>query len=1221
MAQQQQEQSPLAQMVAQRRQALYGASAQPDRGGDGLWGLALSGGGIRSAVFGLGLVKALARAEVLSRFDVLSTVSGGGYIGAALGRLYDQAGPATATDTAAAAATSPSTAANTASSTAPATPAAPSSAPPSASQIQAQLASADTRWFTWWLRANGRYLIAQRANGAVYALAIYLRNLLAIHVEIGMLGLLLGAVLALLNLGLWSGWQQLWPGLHTPLQQWAWLPTLWGVLPGLSVLAIVCACAYWSVGEAPQHPSWRRNRLRGLGIWALIAAACAWAIGGWGPWWPQWLRHYPWLAHVGLNFSGVWMGGHLLALSVVRQQRHHLARTQSPQSTQGTQGTQGSANPMPEHALGETLRRQLTKPLEWIGQLSVAVLLLGALDRLAWYLVFEDGSLTLFGGALGLLGLVVRAGLNKLTQSSAQPAGWRQQSALLLGHLAGLALLAMLCVLWVSVAYALVIRYDEYRSGAQILAGGSALAALLLAGTCVGYMLVTGGNVEFLNLSSLHGFYRSRLVRAFLGAANGARFNPQAPGLASALAPVEPGWLPQLHAVRREHSQDDVPMQTYAPQRHGGPVHLLTACANETLDRPDGLLNQDRRGQPLTIAPGGHVRLGLGPWCASSGASAQTLGGWMAVSGAALAPGMGGMTRTGLAVLSMVAGLRLGYWWDSTGLQSPPAAGLRHLSAWQRWPLLRKTRLLTQELLGWFNTGTDRYWFLSDGGHFENTGAYALLAERARLIVVADCGADPHYAFADLENLVRKARIDLQANITFLRPRANVGTVSATNGGGALPDHMVGSLDDLAASDTEACIAVARIRYSGGKEEGVMIVVKPNLCTGLPVDLINFKRDHPDFPQQASTDQSFDEAQWESYFTLGEALGTRLTQSQRLEQLGQGSVSTALEHGFEPDTALSHSASQASARLPARAMSAAMTASLSVGAIATTALGLWQTLDGLRSERDKSQTTQRNAVQQLVDAYANNTDGARILGSTAAKLVGLAATQDGQACNEADTAWFRRSAIGQCVLQDALQRCHSAQPTPLLCHLLEDEQVMNCLRDGPQASGLGGRVRYWGVQEDWPAAAEDCGAALPNLASAAAAQLAGPQPPTTREAAPNPDGSAKNNSSSACQGITIFNQIYDAQSRDDVRSYRQSWQAQGARLPPIVSVVREARRSGHLAPQPPSAVTFIAHDLAAQACANTLAGKLPQPSQMRALPDGMRAIPNTLEVRWPPTQP
>ena len=46
-----------------------------------LAGLALSGGGIRSATFNLGILQALAEVGKLRRFDYLSTVSGGGYIG------------------------------------------------------------------------------------------------------------------------------------------------------------------------------------------------------------------------------------------------------------------------------------------------------------------------------------------------------------------------------------------------------------------------------------------------------------------------------------------------------------------------------------------------------------------------------------------------------------------------------------------------------------------------------------------------------------------------------------------------------------------------------------------------------------------------------------------------------------------------------------------------------------------------------------------------------------------------------------------------------------------------------------------------------------------------------------------------------------------------------------------------------------------------------------
>jgi hypothetical protein len=45
------------------------------------WALCLSGGGIRSATFCLGVLQGLARTKLLGRFDYLSTVSGGGYIG------------------------------------------------------------------------------------------------------------------------------------------------------------------------------------------------------------------------------------------------------------------------------------------------------------------------------------------------------------------------------------------------------------------------------------------------------------------------------------------------------------------------------------------------------------------------------------------------------------------------------------------------------------------------------------------------------------------------------------------------------------------------------------------------------------------------------------------------------------------------------------------------------------------------------------------------------------------------------------------------------------------------------------------------------------------------------------------------------------------------------------------------------------------------------------
>lgn len=73
----------IARVDTRRLTALYAeVAALNRRGADGLRSaLCLSGGGIRSASFGLGVIGALARRGVLGKFDYLSTVSGGGYVG------------------------------------------------------------------------------------------------------------------------------------------------------------------------------------------------------------------------------------------------------------------------------------------------------------------------------------------------------------------------------------------------------------------------------------------------------------------------------------------------------------------------------------------------------------------------------------------------------------------------------------------------------------------------------------------------------------------------------------------------------------------------------------------------------------------------------------------------------------------------------------------------------------------------------------------------------------------------------------------------------------------------------------------------------------------------------------------------------------------------------------------------------------------------------------
>jgi hypothetical protein len=84
-----------AQRIAERQKEILGASGQP------LMGVALSGGGIRSGTFNLGIIQGMAKRGMLKRVDYLSTVSGGGYIGTwlhGLIRRYGQGKPDSVTD-------------------------------------------------------------------------------------------------------------------------------------------------------------------------------------------------------------------------------------------------------------------------------------------------------------------------------------------------------------------------------------------------------------------------------------------------------------------------------------------------------------------------------------------------------------------------------------------------------------------------------------------------------------------------------------------------------------------------------------------------------------------------------------------------------------------------------------------------------------------------------------------------------------------------------------------------------------------------------------------------------------------------------------------------------------------------------------------------------------------------------------------------------------------
>jgi hypothetical protein len=210
---------------------------------------------------------------------------------------------------------------------------------------------------------------------------------------------------------------------------------------------------------------------------------------------------------------------------------------------------------------------------------------------------------------------------------------------------------------------------------------------------------------------------------------------------------------------------------------------------------------------------------------------------------------------------------------------------------------------LYNELVARFPGTARRYWYLSDGGHFENMGAYELIRRRLPLVVIVDAEEDVDFAFEGLANLVRKARLDFGAEITFFDE-------SAFKSPGPESELAFGSLDQLrrqvpTANDvlrlSKARCAIGKIKYSGQLEDkggltNYLVYLKPTLTGREPADILQYARSHAAFPHEPTTDQFFDEAQWESYRKLGQMTAATLFD---LSATLPGSVRQAFErHGL-----------------------------------------------------------------------------------------------------------------------------------------------------------------------------------------------------------------------------------------------------------------------------------------------------------------------------------
>ena len=339
-----------------------------------------------------------------------------------------------------------------------------------------------------------------------------------------------------------------------------------------------------------------------------------------------------------------------------------------------------------------------------------------------------------------------------------------------------------------------------------------------------------------INAFSTHLLYRNRLVRCYLGASVVDRREQPFTGFSS---------------------EDDVPLSALRisgaeanPQSVARPIPLLNASLNVTRGKELALQTRKARGFVFTPVYSGYARPGAGsmewqPAYAETALAGKkkkgtekgiTLGTAVAISGAAASPNMGSYTTPALAFLMTLFDVRLG-WWLANPSKNKWELGSPDVGFW----------CLLQELAGATNDSND-YVYLSDGGHFENLALYELVRRRCKLILACDASCDPGFAFGDLSNAIERCRADFGVEITR-------------------QTHYLVPQDGRVDGHFDFC----KIQYTPGddRDSGLLVYVKPALKKDDPEDLLRYAGVNQAFPHDSTADQWFDEDHFENYRYLG----------------------------------------------------------------------------------------------------------------------------------------------------------------------------------------------------------------------------------------------------------------------------------------------------------------------------------------------------------------
>ncbi|MBS0416275.1 MAG: patatin-like phospholipase family protein [Proteobacteria bacterium] len=348
---------------------------------------------------------------------------------------------------------------------------------------------------------------------------------------------------------------------------------------------------------------------------------------------------------------------------------------------------------------------------------------------------------------------------------------------------------------------------------------------------------------RFVNVNrfSLHGMYRNRLVRAYLGASNVEQRTPD---------PFTGFALNDNFALH----------ELCSPLQAPGAVVPPLSIINTTLNLVNGnkLAWQQRKAESFSMSP-----LFCGSWLEGyrksteyGGPGGVTVGTAVTISGAAASPNSGYSSSPVLGFLMAMFNVRLGAWLGNTnehGNRTYTHPGPRFSIV----PMIAEMFGLTNANRGYVN--------LSDGGHFDNLGLYEVVLRRCRHVLLSDAGQDGGFSFEDLGNSIRKIRIDFGINIVFEKIQILPNTPEKEG----------------------LCCATARIRYSDvddtpPERDGLLVYIKPTLRgrgAQVPYDIYSYARECEAFPHEPTADQWFSESQFESYRALGAHIMEQLTQT------------------------------------------------------------------------------------------------------------------------------------------------------------------------------------------------------------------------------------------------------------------------------------------------------------------------------------------------------